>query len=86
MKSDIREESPYNQRSKSLRSKGFLGDLLYLFRGKGIDALEEVVDIFFPTVVKETLSEVEGKALAVVARHAKLTLYLTFSCIELRSA
>lgn len=55
-------------------------------RSEGIDALEEVVDVFFPTVVEETLAEVEGKALTVVARHAKLTLYLTLCGIELRGA
>ena len=63
-----------------------MGDLLYLLGREGIDALEEVVEVFFPTVVEEALAEVEGKALAIVARHAKLTFYLTFGGIELGSA
>ena len=75
--------SLYNQRSKSLRSKCFLGDLLYLLGRECVDALEEVVDVLFPAIVQEALAEVEGKALAVVAGHSQLTFYLTLGGIEL---
>ena len=55
------------QRCEPVGSKQFLRHGLYAVGRYGVDAVEESVDVASVAVVEECPSEVEGKALAIVA-------------------
>ena len=60
-----------------------LGHLLHLLGCDVIYALEELMNVFFPTVVEETFAEVDGKLLAIVGCNAQLAFQLALGGLQL---
>ena len=52
----------------------FAGYLLEFVGGDGVNLLEQALKVFLLAVVQETLAEVEGEVLAVVAGNGYLAL------------
>lgn len=72
-----------DQRREVFGGEELLGDLLDLRSGDGVDMGIEGGDVFLPAPVEETLAEVEGEVLPVIAGHADLTFELLLRRLQL---
>ena len=69
-----------------ISGKQFVCHLLYLLSRNGINALVELFEITFLSVVKIASAEVKGKLLTVVTGNGELTFQLALGRIELGRA
>ena len=57
-------------------SKYALGHILYLGSCNGVDTLQQVINISFPSIMQEVLGKVQGILFAIITSNNNLSLQL----------